>query len=86
MVRTLTFGGRDTVPTEVMNPTAEEVYLCKGTLAAVALPVLEVADETTLSETYQRASSVERQGTEEASKALLDSVEEMAQEAMYPMT
>ena len=40
VARTLPCGGRKTVPVEVMNPTAKDVYLYKGMHVTVAVPGL----------------------------------------------
>ena len=45
VARTLACGGRETVQVEVMNPSAEDVYLYKGTHEAMASPVQGVAEE-----------------------------------------
>ena len=50
MTRTLTCDGRVMVLVEVMNLKVDDVYLCKGTLVAFALLVLEVAEENALSQ------------------------------------
>ena len=64
----MTCGGRETVTVESMNPTAEDACLYKGRHVAVASPDLEVAEESNLSQTYQRAGHVKRLRTEGASK------------------
>ena len=55
MARTLIYGRIETAPVEVMNHTAEDARLYKGTHVAVASPVLEVAEENALSQSSQRA-------------------------------
>ena len=86
VARTLTCCGCETVPVEVMNLTADDVYLYKGMHVAVASTVLEVVEENALSKSSQQAGRAGRLRTEEASKVLPDGVEEMVQEVMYPMT
>ena len=50
VARTMTCGG-EVVPVEVLNPTAEDVFLYKDTHVGVASPVIEVTDVGALSQT-----------------------------------
>ena len=54
VARTLTCGG-EVVPVELLNPTAEDVFLYKDTHVAVASQVREVTDVGALSQTDEGA-------------------------------
>ena len=85
VARTLTCGG-EVVPVEVLNPTAEDVFLYKDTHVAVASPVREVTDVGALSQTDEGAGHVVRLTTEKTSRELPDGIEEMVQGTEFPMT
>ena len=82
MARTLTCGRRETVPAEVLNPTAEDVYLYKAMQVTVASPFLVVAEKKHSEQDLPEAGLAERLMSKDASKVPSDSVEEMVQEAM----
>ena len=85
VARTLTCGG-DVVPVEVLNLTAEDVFLYQGTHVAVASPVSEVTDVGALSQTDEEAERVSRLTAEKTSRELPDGMEEMVQGTELPMT